>query len=566
MQNPRILHRVYFDDMPPYADPFGRYLDTWSREMPNYRIMQWNGTNVDLTENEWVRRAASANSPVFLSEYYRWKALQRFGGMYLDADCEILDGARLHQLIEDVFASDEYDAAVGVEDYYNGHPTAQTVIAKPNSELVNFMVNMYETTLSGPMWHWREMRGLIGPQLMSLYFLEKGVTKTKGMMTQLDAPTVAGRVKVYPQEYFSPKFTLDGDTLRHTENTCVYHLFANLNVEMSGEERERHRKDPMLYHEYVDMLKARSGMGTPSAPEVIGKISPGAPVEFAKKNTPSVAESSRPNLKILHRIYFGFDGKPDRFQGYLQTWADQLPDFEIKLWNASNLPIDINDYVKELYAAKDHAFLTDYFRWWVLKEHGGMYLDADVEVTDGKQLRNLIEELEVADKFDAFIGIDEKEGGWYTAHSMATKPNAKIAEYMCSVYEGMGPIKAWRKKAFYLWAPQLTALYFFENGHHVGGMGTSPHLDDPVIHAGVKIYPQDYFSPLAPKADGDKLFSLNAYTERTSLCHHFACSWHDADSAYTAHAGRVSDDGNVLLSEIAKELGVAKRPKMASPK
>src|SRR3990167_4657436 len=91
------------------------------------------------------------------------EALQRFGGMYLDADCEILDGARLHQLIEDVFASDEYDAAVGVEDYYNGHPTAQTVIAKPNTELVNFMVNMYETTLSGPMWHWREMRGLIGP-------------------------------------------------------------------------------------------------------------------------------------------------------------------------------------------------------------------------------------------------------------------------------------------------------------------------------------------------------------------------------------------------------------------
>ena len=562
MKNPRILHRVYFDDMPPFEDPFKRYLDTWTREMPGYKIMQWNGSNVDLEANEWVRRAKDAKAPVFLSEYYRWKALQQYGGMYLDADCEILDGSRLHQLIEDVFASDEYDAAVGVEDYYNGHPTAQTVIAKPNSELANFMVEMYEKALSGPLWHWREMRGLIGPQLMSLYFIEKGHTKTHGMMTQLDEPTVAGRVKVYPQEYFSPKFTLDGDTLRHTENTCVYHLFANLNVEMSGEERERHRKDPMLYHEYVEMLKVRSGMGVPSAPEVVGNVAPG-------ERLPAVSgkgqkRKARPNLKVLHRVYFGFDGKPDRFQGYLQTWADQLPDFEIKLWNASNLPMDLNDYVKELYEARDHAFLTDYFRWWLLREYGGMYLDADVEVTDGAQLRELIEELEVADKFDAFIGIDEKTGGWYTAHSMASKPGAKIASYMCSVYEGMGPIKAWRKKAFYLWAPQLTALYFFENGHHVGGMGTSPHMDNPAIYAGVKVYPQDYFSPLAPKADGDQLFSLNAYTQRTSLCHHFACSWHDEDSAYLNHADGVAGNGNRALADIARELGVTKRLNMAA--
>ena len=118
--NPKILHRVYFDNMPPYADPFEHFLETWHREMPEYTVMKWNASNVDLGANEWVRRAVKAKSPVFLSEYFRWWALAQYGGVYLDADCEILDGKKLSALIDDVYASSEYDTAIGVEEYQNG--------------------------------------------------------------------------------------------------------------------------------------------------------------------------------------------------------------------------------------------------------------------------------------------------------------------------------------------------------------------------------------------------------------------------------------------------------------
>ncbi len=548
MKNPKILHRVYFDDMPPYRDPFKRYLDTWEREMPDYKIMHWNASTVDLEANEWVRRALANNSPVFLSEYFRWKALSEYGGMYLDADCEILDGKKLHALIEDVYASTEYDAALGVEDFYNGHPTAQTVIAKPDSELVRFMMKMYEETLSGPLWHWREERGLIGPQLISLYFRDRGLTETKGMVTQLYKPTVHSRVKVYPQEYFSPKFEVDGTEIRHTSNTCVYHLFANLNMEWDDETRLALRNNPMLYSEYTAFLKRKK---EDEGLEIDRRL--GIPI----KTPPRKAHKPNP-LKILHRVYFGFDGKPDSCAGYLETWRQQLPGYEIKMWDASNLPMEINDYVKELHAAKDHAFLTDYFRWWLLREYGGVYLDADVEIVDGDYFDQLMDELFEADSFDAFIGIDEKTGGWYTAHSMASKPGSALADYMCSVYEGMGPIKSWRKKAFYLWAPQLTALYFFENGHHVDGMGTTPHIDKPVVAARVKIYPQEFFSPIAPGGKPGELFSINAFTENTVLCHHFACSWHDAASAYSSHAQGFSERSNAKLVELARTALLAK--------
>ena len=513
MRNPKILHRVYFNDMPPYRDPFGRFLDSWKREMPDYTIMHWNASNCDLDANGWVRQAAAAKSPVFLSEYFRWKALKEFGGVYLDADCEVLNGKRLHAIIDDVFASEQYDSAVGVEDFAAGHPTAQTMIAKPGSALVDFMVRMYDETLSGAMWHWREMRGFIGPQLISLFFMEHGYTAEKGMLPRLEEPAVNAGVKIYPQEYFSPKFAIDGKTLRYTENTCIYHLFANMNMPWTDETKKRLRESPALFSEYIRLLNP---------------------------------------LKVLHRIYFGFDGKPDSCAGYLDTWKEQLPGYEVRHWNADNLPMDLNDYVRDLYAKRDHAFLTDYFRWWVLREYGGIYLDADVEIIDGAGVDTLIGELQEADGFDAIIGIDNKPGGWYTAHSMASKPGAAITKFMCRVYEEMGPLRAWRKKAFYLWAPQLTALYFFEAGHHIEGMGTSPHLDLPIVVARVKIYPQDYLSPIVPeKQENGDLFIINGYTERTVVCHHFACSWHDAESPYSSRAEGFVRNQNVRLRDLA---------------
>lgn len=253
--NPKLLHRVYFENMAPFYDPFKHYLETWAREMPDYQVMKWNASNVDVKANEWVERANKAKAPVFISEYARWKALSDHGGMYIDADCEILNGKRLDGLIEELYASDEYDAFIGVEEAANGHPTAQTVAAKKGSGLVAFMMDMYERQLAGPLWHWREERGLIGPQLMSLYFRDLGFNLNKGFFCHLDAPMVFGRVKVYTQDYFSPKFTSTGQKLNVTKNTCIYHLFSNLNIEQVDPEAQKHREKPLLFNEYCEYLE-----------------------------------------------------------------------------------------------------------------------------------------------------------------------------------------------------------------------------------------------------------------------------------------------------------------------
>jgi len=250
----KILHRVYFDNLPPYHDPFLHYLETWKKQLPKYKIMRWGHLNIDITVNEWMRRSWEARDPVFMSEYVRWHVLKEYGGIYLDSDCEVLNGKLFDELVDELIASDEYDAFVGVEEFQNGHPTAQTVAAKKGSALIEFMHRLYSASLSSPLWYWRAERGLIGPQLMSLYFREHGLEETKGFLTNLSTPVIVGRVKIYPQDYFSPKFTITGTKLNVSDKTCIYHLFSNLNVKSVDPEADKHRKHPLLFNEYCDYL------------------------------------------------------------------------------------------------------------------------------------------------------------------------------------------------------------------------------------------------------------------------------------------------------------------------
>lgn len=198
----------------------------------------------------------------------------------------------------------------------------------------------------------------------------------------------------------------------------------------------------------------------------------------------------------------------------------------------------------------DHAFLSDYFRWYLLREYGGVYLDGDVEIVNGEAFRKIAEELETAEDYEAVIGIDERSGGWYTAHSMMARPGSRIASFMCDLYDGLHPFIPLRKKLYFFFAPQLTALYFASQSHNEEGLGASPNLSVPTIRAGVRILPQDWFSPLAPAPHCPRPFMLNALTKNSTLCHHFACTWHEEGSRYLNHARESGGQTSTTLADL----------------
>ena len=258
-----LIHRSYFEEYSNTGDPYTKFLLSWRIQMPEYKIMKWNSGTFDISQYEWTRIAHREKQPVFISELVRWKALSEFGGLYLDADCEITNGKMLDSLIRECDSSSEYDAFVGVEDLQRGAPTAQTVYSKPGSNVANFMLDLYANRLA-PLWIWRESKLLIGPDLLTLYFYENGNKVDFGYFPKLLDPIVVGRVKIYPQDYFSPKFGISGNDLFLTANTCVYHAFANGNISFESDDLRSMQKNPMLLNEYLQFSKLRPS-GSPKS-------------------------------------------------------------------------------------------------------------------------------------------------------------------------------------------------------------------------------------------------------------------------------------------------------------
>lgn len=84
--------------------------------------------------------------------------------------------------------------------------------------------------------------------------------------------------------------------------------------------------------------------------------------------------------KIIHYCWFGGNPLPESALKCIASWKKFFPDYEIKEWNESNFNADIIPYTKEAYESKKYAFVSDYARFWILYNYGGVYFDTDVKV------------------------------------------------------------------------------------------------------------------------------------------------------------------------------------------
>jgi hypothetical protein len=237
--------------------------------------------------------------------------------------------------------------------------------------------------------------------------------------------------------------------------------------------------------------------------------------------------------KIIHRIFFNFDNTADPFLAYLETWKRELPDFQIMLWDRNNLPLDLNEYTRYMAENKNHAFLSDYFRCWLLNKYGGAYFDADIEVLNGSIFRRTYEEAQTAEDYTLFIGIESDRDGGLTPHSMGIKcgETHELLQFLMNLYETVFATSM-RNIIKKFPIPDLMALYFMDyeknENYTLSKNGFFCDCTVPFITKNMKIYPQDYFSPVI-KYNNNMMIS--AFSKNTCLCHHFAATWKKADTA-----------------------------------
>lgn len=84
--------------------------------------------------------------------------------------------------------------------------------------------------------------------------------------------------------------------------------------------------------------------------------------------------------KIIHYCWFGRNPKSELITRCIKSWKKYMPDYEIREWNETNYDINKATFLKEAYFAKKWAFVSDYARFDIIYNFGGIYFDTDVEL------------------------------------------------------------------------------------------------------------------------------------------------------------------------------------------
>lgn len=204
--------------------------------------------------------------------------------------------------------------------------------------------------------------------------------------------------------------------------------------------------------------------------------------------------------KTIHYCWFGGNEKPDIVKRCINTWKEQLKDYEIIEWNEDNFDINENQYVKEAYENKKYAFVTDYVRVHALYNMGGIYFDTDVEVF--KPLDEFLDE-------ESFWGFEEKN--YIATSTIGAREGNKLIKRFLDFYEG----KSFNETSQNIETStnvQIVTKVMKEIGFKMNGEKQS-------IKGIGSIYPQNYFSPY------DYINLINKKDENTYTMHHFYKSW-----------------------------------------
>lgn len=86
---PKVIHYCWFGKGEiPYKNR--AWMESWEKYCPDYKILQWNEDNYDVTKNRYMLEAYRAKRWGFATDYARLDIIYQYGGIYLDTDVELI--------------------------------------------------------------------------------------------------------------------------------------------------------------------------------------------------------------------------------------------------------------------------------------------------------------------------------------------------------------------------------------------------------------------------------------------------------------------------------------------
>lgn len=218
--------------------------------------------------------------------------------------------------------------------------------------------------------------------------------------------------------------------------------------------------------------------------------------------------------KVIHYIWFGGNPLSPLAEKCLASWRRYMPNYEIKRWDEANFDVYACDYTSEAYEHGKWAFVSDYARFQILYQEGGVYLDTDVELI--KPLDDIIEQGPyMGFETDPAPGVDgtPAPGLGLAANpglGLAASPGLGLYKTIIDSYKGDHFVKPNGV------LDQTTVVV--RTTDILRGLGMQEVFGIQQV-AGVSLYPKEYFCPQ------DFLTKETIITENTHSIHHYDASW-----------------------------------------
>lgn len=195
--------------MPELAE---RCIASWHKYLPEYEYRLWNEDSFDIDSILYVKEAYQARKFAYVTDYIRLWALNKFGGVYMDTDVEILKPL-------DGFLS--LPAFTGYEASSGMAPVTGLMASAAGGIWVREQLAYYDNR------HFLKEDGT--PDLTPNTITISKIMADNGFVADGKYAVYKNDMHVFPVDYFCPLTSTR--VLKLTNNTCCIHHFAGSWVE-----------------------------------------------------------------------------------------------------------------------------------------------------------------------------------------------------------------------------------------------------------------------------------------------------------------------------------------------
>lgn len=188
-----------------------QYISKWKKVFNDYEIVLWNEDNFPFAEFPYAKQAYDAGKYAFVSDVARIYALNKFGGIYLDTDVEVLRNP------ETLF--DDRELVLGSESVEAQTMGTGFIVSCPNQMVCNKLLEYYSKcsflNADGSM-NIKSNTKLLTEIMMECY----------GIGPSLEIQD-KGAVLVLPRRYFTAFNTVTKRPEITGDTYCVHHFDAS---------------------------------------------------------------------------------------------------------------------------------------------------------------------------------------------------------------------------------------------------------------------------------------------------------------------------------------------------